>query len=410
MKKFAIKLFAALLITAIFLPAKVRADNGEAFLLDGTGAATLRSQSMADKEVSSLQFCLLVNSSTAARIEFQFSSAVTAIADTFEYQYHQDTKTLDVYIAGTTSLFTNAAALSLGKVVVLNSYGSVAPATISVIEDSIRYVYGADLIIASVTLPGQVSIGTPTYPSTPGIPITPVTPTPTPTEAAAPTEAPAPTEAATPTPAVTEEPGPKMYTTLKLYLDDGDATGIYPSSRYAVVWDKQGYTVAFSSEDESIATVGKKKGLVTAQGVGTTNITATFTNDAGETVVRTCKVTVKRNAADAGIGSGSAKKLQALTVGDTLLLNTYRALPSGRRVWNGRDVITDGVRFTSSDESVFKAKKTTGKVTAVGPGEATLTVWAVQSEKAIYKNGKLVEYRATTTPRTYTVIVTEENP
>ena len=58
------------------------------------------------------------------------------------------------------------------------------------------------------------------------------------------------------------------------------------------------------------------------------------------------------------------------------------------------------MRFSSSDESVFTVGRTKGKVTAVGAGEAVLTVWAVQSEEAVYdEDGEIAEYRATTEPR-----------
>ena len=41
---------------------------------------------------------------------------------------------------------------------------------------------------------------------------------------------------------------------------------------------------------------------------------------------------------------------------------------------------TDSVRFSSSNPEVFTVTKTTGKLTAVKEGEATLKVWTVQSE------------------------------
>ena len=59
--------------------------------------------------------------------------------------------------------------------------------------------------------------------------------------------------------------------------------------------------------------------------------------------------------------------------------------------------------------AVFTVGRTKGKIVAVGAGEAVLTVWAVQSEEAVYdENGEFVEYRATTKPRTYRVKVTAE--
>ena len=93
--------------------------------------------------------------------------------------------------------------------------------------------------------------------------------------------------------------GPQMYTTLKLYIG-GDVTGQIAEQRYAKVWNKGDYEVSFESEDPSIAKVNSK-GYVTAVGVGSTTITATFTAEGEDDVVKTCAVTVKKNAAKVGL-------------------------------------------------------------------------------------------------------------
>ncbi len=241
----------------------------------------------------------------------------------------------------------------------------------------------------------------PSIPWNPG-PVSPSDPTPTPT----PTVTATPTPTSTPTPTPT---GPRMYSGIKLYYGDGDVTGQYASERYAVVWNKDGYTVEFKSVNPKIATVGKRKGLVTAVSVGKTTVKATFTDkETGEKIVRSCRITVKRNAVDAGISPNSENKLLNLTVGDSFQTKAYRTDSDGVQSWSGRDKITDGVRFLSSNPEVFTVGKTKGKVTAVGAGEAELTVWAVQSECAEYgEDGKVVEYRATTKPRKYKVVVKE---
>lgn len=198
--------------------------------------------------------------------------------------------------------------------------------------------------------------------------------------------------------------GPQMYSNLKLYLG-GDVTKSYSDSKYAKVWNKDGYSVTFTSDNTNVAKVGHTKGLVTAVGVGTATITAVFTDTNGKTITRTCKVTVKKNAVDAGVSEGTKKKLQALEVGKELQAIVFRTDIDNNTVWNGRDKITDGIRFTSSDENVFTVGATKGKITAVGVGEATLTVWAVQAEKAEYDEDGNIIYKATTKPKTYQVKV-----
>lgn len=189
---------------------------------------------------------------------------------------------------------------------------------------------------------------------------------------------------------------PDMYKTLRLYLDSGngegseagegnDITGNLKGERYASVWGwrENGYDkVMFESADTDIATVNSK-GKVTAVKVGSTTVTATFTGEDVDTVVKECVVTVKRNAAKVGLSADSAKKVEAgFTVGDKLQLTAVRKDAEGNTEWNRtqKNYTTDSVRFKSSDENVFKVTKTTGMLTAVGTGEATLTIWTVQSE------------------------------
>ncbi len=187
-----------------------------------------------------------------------------------------------------------------------------------------------------------------------------------------------------------EEDGPQMYKSLLLYLDNGngmnsDITGTYKSERYASVWNwrESGYTsVTFESADPSIATVGSK-GLVTAVKVGTTTVTATFTADDMETVEKTCKVTVKRNASKVGLSAESAKQVEeGIKVGEKVQLTGIRKDVDGNTEWNRdmRDYTTDAVRFVSLTPEIFTVAKTNGMLTAVSEGEGVLKVWSVQSE------------------------------
>ncbi len=175
--------------------------------------------------------------------------------------------------------------------------------------------------------------------------------------------------------------GPQMYTTLKLYIG-GDVTGQIAEQRYAKVWNKGDYEVSFESEDPSIAKVNSK-GYVTAVGVGSTTITATFTAEGEDDVVKTCAVTVKKNAAKVGLGSESAKTVaEGIPAGEVVQLTALRKDEEGHTEWNKsmKNYSTDSVRFSSSNPEVFTVTKTTGKLTAVKEGEATLKVWTVQSE------------------------------
>ncbi len=202
--------------------------------------------------------------------------------------------------------------------------------------------------------------------------------------------------------AAAESDEPQMYKTLKLYLG-GDVTGSYEGQRYAKVWSKGDYEVQFGSDNTDVATVNQK-GFVTAVSVGTANITATFTAEDGSVVNKTCVVTVKKNAVKAGLNTASTKLVseEGIAVGETKQLTAVRKDADGNTVWKDRDVITDAVRFESSDTSIFTVTKTQGKVTGVKAGEATLYVWAVQSEG---KDPVTGEYPATTEKKAYTVKV-----
>lgn len=187
--------------------------------------------------------------------------------------------------------------------------------------------------------------------------------------------------------------GPQMSSSVKLYIG-GDFTESYTDSAYAKVWNKDGYTVAFSSSNEDVATVGAKKGLVTAVGVGEAVITAVFTAEDGTEVEKTCTVYVKKNAVEAGISAASAKTLaEGIEAGTEFQTKAYRTDADGVTTWKGKDVITDAARFESSNEEVFTVTRTTGKITAVAEGEAVLSVWAVQYDKqTLTATTDVVEY------------------
>lgn len=407
MKKIIAKLLIAAFFVAMLLPMRAFADTDTAFTLsvDQTGAVALVSPDAAQNKISSVQFSLKLGGGNAAAVDLEFSDAVKNAAKIYEARYQPSSATLNVYISGTQPLFAEGVTtLAVGKVTAYDAGGREMAVSARVVDGSIKYVYDGELRGDPTPTPTPTATPTPgtSYPG----PVWPVDPDPTPLPSLTPTPEPTVKPTATPTPTPT---GPQVYSSLRLYYD-GDATGNYQSSRYAVVWNRDGYSVEFTSTHPEVATVGRRKGLVTAVGVGKTSIRAAFTNDeTGETIVKTCRVTVKRNAVDAGISDYSAAKVLELKVGEEFQTRTWRADSDGNVFWSGRDKITDAVRFISSDPNVFTVGKTKGKVTAVGAGEAILTVWAVQTEGATYgEDGKVIEYRPTTKPRTYRVVVTEK--
>lgn len=121
-------------------------------------------------------------------------------------------------------------------------------------------------------------------------------------------------------------------------------------------------SVTWSSSNESVAKVDAN-GLVTAVGTGTATITVT-TNDGGHTA--TCTVIVYRPAPATVYVTGVTldKTTMDMKPGDTLTL-TATVGPA-----NATD---KSVTWSSSDESVAKVDAN-GKVTAVGPGTAIITV------------------------------------
>lgn len=112
-------------------------------------------------------------------------------------------------------------------------------------------------------------------------------------------------------------------------------------------------SVVWMSSDSRVATV--VDGVVTAVGPGTATITVS-TVDGGKTA--TCTVTVKGEVTGIELDRSSV----SMTAGDSVTLE-YSLLPEG----------TDGytVSWSSSDTSV--ATVSNGRITAVGPGTATIT-------------------------------------
>ena len=161
MKKYLIRMFVAVFILAVSLSIQADAAGADAIKLDETGTITIVSQHAAKDEVSSLQFSLSVDAADAANIEFRFYESNAKVQ---EFRYDEDGKKLNVYLAGTEALFAeNTDTLTIGKIVISDGNGSNAAATVSVVEDSLAYVYGTELkTMEDLELPGAVQIGAPT--------------------------------------------------------------------------------------------------------------------------------------------------------------------------------------------------------------------------------------------------------
>lgn len=214
MKKEISRLFMTALVPVTLFSMQVHAASGDGFMLDEKGTVTIVSEHAAKEGVSSLQFSLSVNSADASRVEFQFEGSNAKIAD---FRYDEGGKKLNVYLAGVDALFAeNTDSLTVGRLVVLDGNGGNASAAVSVVEDSLQYVYGTELKrMEGVELPGTVQMGAP-----PAAEVTPEPPSPTqappeePLETPPPTQAPqpeepVPTQAPEPvwTPAPTQNPG-----------------------------------------------------------------------------------------------------------------------------------------------------------------------------------------------------------
>lgn len=182
-KKYGVLICAAMLVLALCMSVQASADSEDGFRLDSSGLVTLDSSHAAKEGISSLCFSLTVEPEDADKVEFVFSESS---AEILEYSYRAGEKKLNIYMAGTSPLFTaGTESLSVGRVVVKDGDGKDREATVGVAPDSLQFVYGSKLIkIEGVDIPEAVRIGSGQEP--------PATQTPPPTAPPA-TEVPAET-------------------------------------------------------------------------------------------------------------------------------------------------------------------------------------------------------------------------
>lgn len=158
MRKYLCNILIALFLFTALPSMRVLAAGRDGFRLDDGGTVTVVSQHAAKEEVSSLGFSLLVESDNADKVEFQFEESN---AEILEFRYDENAKKLNIYVAGTEALFAEGTdSLTIGRVIVQDENGGEASAKVSVVEDSLQYVYGAELkTMQELDLPEAVQLG-----------------------------------------------------------------------------------------------------------------------------------------------------------------------------------------------------------------------------------------------------------
>lgn len=158
MRKYLCNILIALFLFTALPSMRVLAAGRDGFWLDDGGTVTVVSQHAAKEEVSSLGFSLLVESDNADKVEFQFEESN---AEILEFRYDENAKKLNIYVAGTEALFAEGTdSLTIGRIIVQDENGGEASAKVSVVEDSLQYVYGAELkTMQELDLPEAVQLG-----------------------------------------------------------------------------------------------------------------------------------------------------------------------------------------------------------------------------------------------------------
>lgn len=157
-RSLALCLLCILCVHSILLPARVLAFEGDWMDMGTDGIVTLRSQQAGDAGASSLQFTLLVNADAPQSVSVDFVQDGRLNAKVNESFWHADTGELNVYLAGSESLFDNGQSynLTLGRVTATDSSGNPVQVELRIDSDSLRYVEGADLVqVEDLTVPAE---------------------------------------------------------------------------------------------------------------------------------------------------------------------------------------------------------------------------------------------------------------
>lgn len=123
------------------------------------------------------------------------------------------------------------------------------------------------------------------------------------------------------------------------------------------------YSIVYTSNDSSIASVSSDGGVVTAEELGTTTVTASTYN--GQKV--SCEITVKKAPTKISLN----KRMLVLYVGEKYELKS--SLPNGEA--------SNSIAYISSDSDIAEVTKSKGEVTAKKLGTATVTATSYNGKK-----------------------------
>lgn len=140
-KQILTKIFVILALAVLLSVSSLAADTGDRVRIDEDGGVTVTSDHAGKEGISSLQLSLTVEpEDQAAGVSFVFADTPAKIA---ESRYHEEDGTLNLYLAGTKPLFDESGSLKIGTVA--DGSGNALPASIRVVENSLKYVYGTDV-------------------------------------------------------------------------------------------------------------------------------------------------------------------------------------------------------------------------------------------------------------------------
>ncbi|MDE6762442.1 MAG: FIVAR domain-containing protein, partial [Oscillospiraceae bacterium] len=173
---------AALAICCIMpFPLTVSAAENNEIKLEANGSEAsleLYFPQAAAEEIASMQVSVSVRASSDS-VNLEFIPDSSLAAKIVESRYQSNTGTLNIYLAGTESLFSSSEFTKVGRVKINTSGNNAASAAVEVIKDSVKFVRSGELVSpdndtdypASVTITalGQSSSGTsnPSYPNYP---------------------------------------------------------------------------------------------------------------------------------------------------------------------------------------------------------------------------------------------------
>lgn len=134
----------------------------------------------AAEAIASMQISLSVTANSE-NVDLEFTPDSGLSSKIVESRYQSETGTLNIYLAGTESLFSSSGYTKVGVIKINSDTNSSAAATVGVVKDSVKFVRSGELVSpdssadypAPVTITsGQSSSGTqnPSYPNYPNYP------------------------------------------------------------------------------------------------------------------------------------------------------------------------------------------------------------------------------------------------